>query len=133
MKITMEADYAIRIIYCLSRNDCKMDAKTISGSTNVTLRFTLKIMQKLTASEIVKSYKGVNGGYELQKAPNEISLKDVIEAIDGPVEINKCLDKEINCTRVDEKAKCAVHVQFDRINKILMTELENVTFDQFLS
>jgi Rrf2 family protein len=110
-----------------------MDAKTISSNTNVTLRFTLKIMQKLSACGIVKSYKGVNGGYELQKEPKEISLNDVIEAIDGPVEINKCLDEDIGCTRVDQKAQCVIHAQFDRINRILISELENVTFDQFIS
>ncbi|MEG2082378.1 MAG: Rrf2 family transcriptional regulator, partial [Oscillospiraceae bacterium] len=75
MHITKESDYAVRIVYCLACGDCRTDAKTISERTGVTLRFSLKILNKLVQSGIVKSYKGAKGGYELELPPKDISLK----------------------------------------------------------
>ncbi|HAN44287.1 MAG TPA: Rrf2 family transcriptional regulator, partial [Ruminococcaceae bacterium] len=84
MNITLETDYAIRIVYCVAKQNKRVDAKTIAESSGVTLRFSLKILRKLVASGIIKSYKGTKGGYELAKDPGQISLKDVIETIEGP-------------------------------------------------
>ena len=56
MFITLEADYAVRIVSVLCREKDKMDAKTISNDACVTLRFALKILRKLVAADIVKSY-----------------------------------------------------------------------------
>ncbi|MGN0674985.1 MAG: Rrf2 family transcriptional regulator, partial [Oscillospiraceae bacterium] len=55
MHITLEADYAIRIVHCLAKSKKRLDAKTIAEQTTVTLRFALKILRKLVASGIVKS------------------------------------------------------------------------------
>ena len=88
MRITHEADYAIRVTYCLALAGEKQCAKDISEVTGVTLRFALKILRKLTQSGITKSYKGVAGGYELNHSPSEISLGAIIECIDGPIAIN---------------------------------------------
>ena len=58
----MEADYAVRIVHCLAKNGQRMDAKSISDETGVTLRFSLKILRKLVSAGIIKSYKGTQGG-----------------------------------------------------------------------
>ena len=83
MFITLEADYAVRIVSVLCREKDKMDAKTISNDACVTLRFALKILRKLVAADIVKSYKGTQGGYIINKDPAQLTLKDVLEAIEG--------------------------------------------------
>jgi len=127
MKITMEADYAIRIVYCISRSGSRMDARSVSEEVNVTLRFALKILRKLVMSGAIVSYKGVGGGYALAKAPGDISLKDVIEAVDGPILINRCLGRG-DCSRVSDKSRCPFHVQFARINEMLADELAKVNF-----
>ena len=100
MRITHEADYAIRVTYCLALAGEKQCAKDISEATGVTLRFALKILRKLTQSGITKSYKGVAGGYELNHSPSEISLGAIIECIDGPIAINHCLANEFQCTHM---------------------------------
>ena len=82
MYITLESDYAVRITAELCRTQDKLDAKTISERTNVTLRFSLKILRKLVAAGIVKSFKGTQGGYKIAREPSEITLKSVIEAIE---------------------------------------------------
>lgn len=69
MFITLEADYAVRIVSVLCRKKDKMDAKTISNDACVTLRFALKILRKLVAADIVKSYKGTQGGLYHKQRP----------------------------------------------------------------
>ena len=111
MRITHEADYAIRVTYCLALAGEKQCAKDISEVTGVTLRFALKILRKLTQSGITKSYKGVAGGYELNHSPSEISLGAIIECIDGPIAINHCLANEFQCTHMGSRRStdlCAI-------------------------
>ena len=90
MHMTLEADYAVRIVEFLAVNPGRADAKTISERTSVTLRFTLKILRTLVSDGIVRSYKGAKGGYELAKPPKEITLRSVIEAVEGPYMISRC-------------------------------------------
>lgn len=132
MRITHEADYAIRVTYCLGLAQGKQCAKEISESTGVTLRFALKILRKLTQHGITKSYKGVAGGYELNRAPSEISLGEIIECIDGPIAINHCLSNEFQCTRVGNPNQCDFHRVFSEINKSLRQELCSITMDRFV-
>lgn len=105
MHMTLEADYAVRIVDCLAKNAVRMDAKTLSANTGVTLRFSLKILRKLVAEGIVKSYKGTQGGYELAKPAQEISLGEVIESVEGPITISRCVgDQSFCCSRVSESS-----------------------------
>jgi len=63
MHLTLEADYAVRIVDKLAIKNKKMGAQSIAEQTNVPLRFALKILRKLVACGAVKSYKGAHGGY----------------------------------------------------------------------
>ena len=67
MYITLETDYAVRIVSVLCLDGGRVDAATIAGRANVTLRFALKILRKLVAADIIRSYKGTQGdrGYIL--------------------------------------------------------------------
>ena len=96
MFITLEADYAVRIVSVLFREKDKMDAKTISNDACVTLRFALKILRKLVAADIVKSYKGTQGGYIINKDPAQLTLKDVLEAIEGTYYFSRCLSPRLH-------------------------------------
>ena len=77
MRITLESDYALRIVTALAEKNERVDAKTLSDQTSVTPRFTLKILHKLAVGNIVRSYKGVGGGYVLAASPRELTLKTV--------------------------------------------------------
>lgn len=132
LRITHEADYAIRVVYWLSLSQSKQCAKDISEKTGVTLRFALKILRKLTQCGITQSYKGVTGGYELQRAPSQISLGEIIECIDGPIAINHCLSNEFQCTRVPSREECDFHRVFQEINQSLREQLFSITMDHFI-
>ena len=64
--------------------------------------FTYKILQKLVDAEIVESDAGRAGGFKLARAPEDISLKEIVEAIQGPVEVSKCVLSPQACGRREE-------------------------------
>ena len=68
MKITREADYAVRVVYTIMRRGGRISAREISEQSGVTQRFALKILHKLTAAGVVCSHKGVNGGFKIGRA-----------------------------------------------------------------
>lgn len=133
MHITLESDYAIRIVLYLSQIQKRAEAKSISDQTEVTLRFALKILRKLVAAGIVKSFKGTQGGYELNKAPSEITLAEVIETVEGTYYLSRCLDPQLGCNRDSKPSPyCKVQREFARISEYVRTELQNVTFDKLI-
>ena len=129
MYITLESDYAVRIVACLATEDKRLDAKTISEKTCVTLRFSLKILRKLVSACIVKPFKGTLGGYELAQKPEEITLKTVIEAVEGTYMLNRCLDNDYICTRV-ASGNCAYQKAFRDISEVVDNKLSEYNFKQ---
>lgn len=129
MRITQEADYAVRIVDCLARQNVRLDAGKISEITGVTLRFTLKILRKLVLSNIVVSFKGVRGGYELARKPKDINLKEVIEAVDGPIAISKCLCGELPCSHTETDCGCYYHKIFAEVSKSIQDKFESINFE----
>ena len=129
MKITREADYALRIVAMIAEEGRQIEAKVIAEKNEIPYRFTLKILRKIVQSGIIKSYRGVNGGYVLNKAPSEITLKDVIEVIDGKIAINKCMEESGICRN---DGVCRIQKQLYRVQKVLSEELEKITFEDIL-
>ena len=127
MRITLESDYALRIVSALARKNEIIDAKTLSDEVSVTLRFTLKILHKLVSGELVKSYKGVNGGYKLNISAEKITLKNVIELIDGPIAISRCLESSETCSMISNKTDCIYHHIFDKISLDVAKKLDAIT------
>lgn len=131
MHITLEADYAVRIVHCLSVSQKRADAKSIAESTGVTLRFSLKILRKLVAAGIIKSFKGTQGGYEIAKEPKEITLYDVISTIEGPLNISRCVQADFCCTRPKE-GQCQFQKVFVGLTEDLKQKLSSINFQQML-
>ena len=133
MRITLESDYALRILTAMAEYDGVTDAKTISADTSVTQRFTLKILHKLVQGGLVQSFKGVNGGYKLKAAPEQITLKQVIELIDGPIAIARCLDSGEECSLNCDKSACDYHHIFDIISIELASKLNKITIQDVIN
>ncbi|MDI6801779.1 MAG: Rrf2 family transcriptional regulator [Thermodesulfovibrionales bacterium] len=130
MEITRETDYAVRCILHLSESP--EEIKMVDGIAKTRLipkSFLSKILQKLTKSGIVKSYRGVKGGFKLARKPEEISLLDVVEAIDGPVAINRCaVDKRL----CDLSSMCVVHPIWVELRKDVENRLKNCNFSELI-
>jgi len=92
MEITQETDYAVRCVLYLSRGRQgeTVMIDRIAADMKIPRSFLAKILQKLAKGGIVTSFRGVKGGFMLAKLPAEISLLDVVEAIEGPVSMNRC-------------------------------------------
>ena len=128
MHINLESDYAVRIVQYLAQSNERRDAQSIADSTCVSLRFTLKIMRKLVAADIVQSFKGAHGGYTLSRPASSITLRQVIEAVEGPYRFSRCVDNgyACNCSSV---TACPFHSVFDDITHMVIQKLDEATFD----
>ena len=128
MHINLESDYAVRIVQYLAQSNERRDAQSIADSTCVSLRFTLKIMRKLVAADIVQSFKGAHGGYTLSRPASSITLRQVIEAVEGPYRFSRCVDNgyACNCSSV---TACPFHSFFDDITQMVIQKLDEATFD----
>ena len=76
---------------CLLSEICK--------EQDVPQSFMAKIFQSLSKARIIKSFRGVKGGFALVKSPKDISIKEVMEAIEGPMNINICVSGDGDCHR----------------------------------
>ena len=107
LQITRQTEYAIRGLQELARRNesAPVQLKVIAGSCEVSEAFLAKIFQMLGQAGIVKSHRGVKGGFSLARPAEEISLRDVVEVCEGGIVLNHCLRKVNPCKDVDT---CAV-------------------------
>lgn len=134
MHITLESDYAVRIMVFLAKEKKRVDASRISQNTGVSLRFALKILRNLVACGITKSFKGTQGGYELNKTPEDITLREILQAIEGEYVFSRCLlSDRSGCTNPGCKdGACKANAVFDDISKTVRKMLEQVTLADLL-
>jgi Rrf2 family protein len=128
MHITLEADYAVRIVVYLATENRRVDANTISEATGVSLRFALKILRNLVANNIVKSFKGTQGGYELNQPPSEITLKEVLETVEGEYRFSRCIGPDSTCNHPKDY-NCKVQKIFGKITNEVKNMLDEVTIE----
>ncbi|MGB9663857.1 MAG: RrF2 family transcriptional regulator [Ignavibacteria bacterium] len=108
MQLTLAGEYAIRTMIHLAENEDKelITIKEIAELQNIPEKFLRKIIPQLCNAGLIKSYKGVNGGISFVKSPDKITPYDIIQAVEGPLALNKCLiDKEF-CSNT---RWCSVH------------------------
>ncbi len=136
MRITQEADYALRMVSLLTKSNAVITDETISNTlcasamaetVAVPVGFANKILRKLSLAGVVKSMRGITGGYYLLRDPKELTVKEVIEVIDGPIEISKCLSENCECLNNPNKDCCRFHNVFGVLNHMLVERLERLT------
>lgn len=135
MNITLESDYAIRFVLILAQRKERCDAKTLSEQTGVPQRFALKILRKLVNAQLLCSFKGISGGYQLARPASEISLADIIAVIEGPYSLSRCLTQEDGCSHPGggcSKEACKVQKVFGDISLMVHQKLESTTVDKLL-
>ena len=126
MEITRETDYAIRCVLYLSRKeDTVIMADEISRAMSVPKSFLAKILQKLTKAGVVTSFRGVKGGFRLARKPKQISLLDIIEAIEGPAAMNRCATDASLC---NFSGICTVHPVWVKLRKMVEDYLRKTDF-----
>src|ERR1700752_973367 len=93
MQVSRKVDYALRaVIYLTMRSDRRpCSVAEIAAREGIPKKFLEKIIQDLIHKGLVHSTRGAQGGYTLARAPEAVTFKDVIEAIEGPVSVNVCV------------------------------------------
>lgn len=132
MFLTKECDYGIRVIRALA-DGSKKTVQTISKEENIPYKFAFKIFKKLEIASFVKSIRGRNGGYILDKPLDTFSLLDIVVAIDAGRFINDCMREDFTCAFKNHPDRpCQVHIELGRVQSLLMSELSAKTMDEVL-
>lgn len=108
MQLTRAADYAVRVMIQLATLPAgtRVQRNALADATGVPESFMSKVLQGLVRARLVASRRGIDGGFELAVAADATSLLDVVEAIEGPIQLNFCLGSGQNCERQNY---CAAH------------------------
>jgi Rrf2 family protein len=127
MKLTRGGEYGIRgVLYLAQQNDGKVSMlSAIAKAQDVPPRFLAKIFQSLAKAGVVKSHRGAKGGFSLARAAADITIKDVIEAIEGPIYLNVCLISQGECSR--DKI-CPMHAVWEEAQEKMMGVLARANF-----
>jgi Rrf2 family iron-sulfur cluster assembly transcriptional regulator len=129
--VRQDTDYALRVLVNLADRYGRgaVSTKVLAEEGDISYQFACKIMQKLHSAKLVASRMGPKGGFCLGKPPSRVNLLEVIEAVQGPVSLNKCLMKDDVCTR---KPKCPVSGKLGQLQEYIESFLGGVTLDEFL-
>ena len=127
MKLTRGGEYGIRgVLYLAQQDNGKVSMlSAIAKAQEVPPRFLAKIFQALAKAGIVKSHRGAKGGFSLARMPADVTMKDVIEAIEGPIFLNVCLMSPGECNR--DKI-CPMHTVWEAAQGKMMEVLDRATF-----
>lgn len=96
----------------------------ISRNQNIPETFLAKIFQRLSKAGLLRSSRGSKGGFSLGKPANEITMREVIEAIEGPIALNRCLRREGEC---EEEEVCPIHQVWEKAQERFLEILDRTT------
>ncbi|MEN8126167.1 MAG: Rrf2 family transcriptional regulator [Planctomycetota bacterium] len=131
--IRRDTDYALRFAAQLVEaydDGMPLSARVLAKDNYVSYPLTCKILQKLAAAGIVESIMGPKGGFQLAKAPKKIEFRQLIEAVQGPVSVNKCLMGGFKCPL---KGKCPAHSKMAGLQSQINGYLKALTLQGFVS
>jgi len=130
--LKQNSDYALRIAVHLGRfyeQGQAINVKTLAHDEDVTEQFTAKILQKLAKADLAESVMGPKGGYRLKKSPTQISMLDVIVAMQGQICLNKCSPGIDTCNR---KCKCPISKYVILLENDIVKKLSNIKLNDMI-
>lgn len=130
LKISKMADYAVVILSALASEKQSRTAGQVAAETSLPEPTVSKILKMLVRNGLVSSSRGINGGYKLAKAIDDITMKDIITAIDGPIAITSCADeKEEGCGIL---SSCSVRGRWTSVNFAITNLLQDITLEDMV-
>jgi FeS assembly SUF system regulator len=125
IRITKQTDYGIVLLtHMAAAPERRANAPELATETRLPLPMVSKILKLLVREGVLLSHRGVKGGYGLGRSPEEISMAEVITALEGPIAITECVDDHSGCSH---EAFCGVRGRWNRINTALRETLEGIT------
>jgi Rrf2 family protein len=128
MQITRQADYAIRAVRYLAKQGSSQRVATsiVAREMKIPASFLAKIISQLSIAGLLHTSRGARGGVSLAREPKDISVLDVVEAIDGPILLNECVGDIKSCVFEDD---CLVHPIWIEVQQNLVKRLRETRFD----
>ncbi len=131
--ITREADYCIRTVLHLSRQEHRhqpVPVEQLAREMDIPVPFLRRILAQLIGAGVVTSHRGRNGGLSLNADPTGISLLDILRlADDKGVLLNRCLAEGGSCTH---RETCTVHGAMQKLQTMVEEQLQSITFDRLV-
>lgn len=125
--VRRNTDYAVRLMVHLAREygQGPVSTRVVAREEGVSYPLACKLMQKLHGSKLIDSCMGPKGGFTLGRAPTNITLLEVVEAIQGPISLNKCLLSSDACGR---QTHCTVRAKLAGVQETILKSLAGITF-----
>jgi Rrf2 family protein len=127
LRLSKKSDYAlIAMKHLATRPDggVSSSAREISESYDIPLELLAKVLQRLVRARLLVSVQGTRGGYRLGRNAQQITVADVIQAVDGPVTVTACSDTDHNC---DQYTKCSIRDPLWKIKNRILDALNTVS------
>ena len=126
LRLSKKADYALMAMkhLALRSDQGSSSAREIAEQYDIPIELMAKVLQRLVRRGLLASQQGTHGGYQLVRRPSQISVADVIQAIDGPVTVTACTSQDGHC---DQFAKCNVRDPLWRVRERILTALGECT------
>jgi len=130
IRITKQTDYGIVLLTHLAAHpDRQYNAPDLAAEAHLPLPMASKILKLLAREGVLVSHRGVKGGYGLSRHPQEISMAEIIAALEGPIAITECIDEAGDCAH---ERLCPVRSNWHRINLALLTALSGITLAEMV-
>ena len=130
LRMSKLADYGIVLMsYLASKTYQQHSAHTLSDAVNMPLPTVRKVLKALSHSGLLYSERGAQGGYNLSRNPKQISIADIIGAIEGPIALTECVGEESHC---EQESFCDVQTNWTRINNAVSSALDDVKLSDML-
>lgn len=130
LRVSRLADYASVVMACLARHPGEvLPAAQVAAETQLESPTVSKLLKRLAQAGLVESFRGVAGGYQLARAAGEISLAEIVEALDGPIGLTACSLGHSGCER---QSYCAVSRDWQGIGATIDNALRAVSLADML-
>jgi Rrf2 family transcriptional regulator, iron-sulfur cluster assembly transcription factor len=128
MQITRSGEYGLRgLLFLANQPPEKISfVSEISKDQNIPATFLAKIFQRLSKAGLLRSIRGAKGGFSLGKPASEITMREIIEALEGPIALNRCLLRKGEC---EEEKFCPMHQVWEEVQQRFLEVLDRTTME----
>lgn len=131
MKLSTKGRYGVKAMVDLAIHygGAPVSIKTISQRQNISEYYLEQLFSPLRKAKLIKSIRGAQGGYILSKHPKDITVAEIMEILEGPIEISECIDG-VPCDNVD---CCATRLLWKKIKNSIDEVMESVTLQDIVN